>query len=68
MASEKDPGIQPLVIADTFEQASNLTAVERYLERYMIVSLDWRRVLAFYAEWAARVRELNPPASGRPTV
>ena len=56
------------MIADTFEQAENLTSIARYLERYMIASLDWRHVLVFYADWAARVRELNPPASGRPAV
>jgi nucleotidyltransferase AbiEii toxin of type IV toxin-antitoxin system len=61
LAPDKDPGLQPLVIADTFDQVESLTGVARYLERYMIAPLDWRRVLTFYADWAERIRDLNPP-------
>lgn len=65
LASDKDPGLQPLVIADTFDQVESLTGVAQYVERYMIAPLEWRRVLTFYADWAARIRELNPPAMTR---
>jgi hypothetical protein len=61
LAPDKDPGLQPLVIADTFDQVESLTGVARYLERYMIAPLEWRRVLTFYADWAERIRDLNPP-------
>lgn len=65
LASDKDPGLQPLVIADTFDQVESLTGVAQYLRRYMIAPLEWRRVLTFFADGAARIRELNPPTMRR---
>ncbi|MDP3766745.1 MAG: nucleotidyl transferase AbiEii/AbiGii toxin family protein, partial [Dehalococcoidia bacterium] len=66
LATQKDPGITLLVLADDFDSVVELSGVADLQRRYMVAALDWHELVRFYQREAGRLRELVPPRERRP--
>lgn len=64
LAAEKDLGMTPLMLAVDFEDVVSLRRVAEFLQRYLLIPLEWDEVVRFYQQWAWRLRESLPPRAG----
>jgi len=61
LAKEKMVGLDDLIIAARFAKVRDLRDIAKFQASYMVGSVDWDDITAFFESWAIHLRKQLPP-------